>query len=355
MPLAAGLTAGITVLVPSFRRPDHLARCLQALRDQISPPEETLVVVRRDDEATAEVCRRFSSASLRVVSIDAQGVVAALNAGLAAVRTEIVALTDDDCVPHPDWVEAITRRFAEDPRIGAVGGRDIVHHEDAIDVGATDQVGRIRWFGKHIGRHHWIAPLQDVQFLKGANTSYRREALDGFDERLRGSGAQVCSDLEASLSTWRRGWRVVYDPAVQVDHFPAERFDEDGRRERSLSALRDEAHNELYALLQHVPWWQKPFVAAYRLLVGKRGIRGPLLALREVARGSRLRAAGSELSAATAGRLAALGTFARARTTDRGALARAISRRCSSSTRAGGPGADPIRRAPPRTRARERR
>ena len=62
--------------------------------------------------------------------------------------------------------------------------------------------------------------------------------------------------------TWRRpglcagaGWRVVYDPDVIVDHYPAQRHD-DARDARSTEAVLAEEHNEVYALMRHASWWQ---------------------------------------------------------------------------------------------------
>ena len=90
----------------------------------------------------------------------------------------------------------------------------------------------IRRTGKICGNHHLgVGAPRTVSLLKGANMIYRRSAVGGlrFDTRLRGKGAQPCNDLSFSLSVRRTGWKMVYDPRVAVDHFPAERFDDNGR------------------------------------------------------------------------------------------------------------------------------
>ena len=60
------------------------------------------------------------------------GFVAALNAGVAASRGEIVCLTDDDAEPHADWISRILETFGRS-RIGAVGGRDWVYHGGQLE------------------------------------------------------------------------------------------------------------------------------------------------------------------------------------------------------------------------------
>src|ERR1019366_4622403 len=213
-----------------------------------------------------------------VVTVHCPGQVAALNRGCQAAHGALIAITDDDAVPRSDWLCAIAARFATDPRIGAVGGRDVVHHGDYIEDGDAARVGHVFWWGRHVGSHHLKSHLQDVDFLKGANMAFRALARQPFDPLLRGDGAQVCNDLEATFSVRRRGWRVVYDPEIVVPHYPAPRHGADGRDERSEQAESDEQHNEVYALLRHASWWQRPILLGYRLLVGSRKAPGLLLA-----------------------------------------------------------------------------
>jgi glycosyltransferase involved in cell wall biosynthesis len=75
----------VTVLVPTFRRPGDLARCLAALQQQLRAPDEVVVVARPDDTAT-HVCLRdpavVGALPLSVALVDIPGQVAALNRGL---------------------------------------------------------------------------------------------------------------------------------------------------------------------------------------------------------------------------------------------------------------------------------
>ncbi len=273
---AAMATGEFSVVVPSYRRPHALLACLRGLAAQTLPPLEVLVVLREGDSESRAVVAGTAGRT-RFLTVDRPGTVAALNCGCDAARGEFIVVTDDDAVPRADWLQMMARRFATDSAIGAVGGRDIVHHEDVIDDGDAARVGRVMWWGRQIGNHHLRSTLQDVDFLKGVNMAFRRSALQPFDARLRGEGAQVCLELEATWSVRRRGWRVVYDPEVVVDHYPAPRHDEDGRQQRSLRAELNEAHNEVYALLLHASWWHRPILLGYRVLIGTRKAPGVLL------------------------------------------------------------------------------
>lgn len=300
----------IAVVIPTYSRPDDLARCLEALAEQTRAPDEIIVVVRAGDSLTIERSRRQAQRlALDVVTVDRPGQVAALNVGLSRVRSDLVAFTDDDCRPHPEWIARLCAHFLSDERVGAVGGRDIVHQDGAQLVVSVRAVGRFTWYGRLLGNHHAISSRQDVQFLKGANMAYRREVLRGFDERLRGYGAQVHNDLKASLEVWSAGHRIVWDPAVIVDHYPAPRADED-RVRRSPASVRNQHHNEVYTVMSIRPRRVALVAVAYSLMVGTRTGPGILL-LPHVLLSSSRRRASPCLFAALRGRLDGLRTAAR--------------------------------------------
>jgi GT2 family glycosyltransferase len=308
---APGLS--IAVVIPTYRRPDELTRCLEALADQTRAPDQIVVVVRRADRVTIERCEELSPRlAIDIVTVDRPGQVAALNAGLARVQTAVVAFTDDDCQPHPEWIARLRGHFLSDGRIGAVGGRDVVHESGAPRAVFARPVGRITRFGRLRGHHHAISARQDVQFLKGANMAYRREVLRGFDDRLRGDGAQVHNDLKASLEVWSSGHRIIWDPAVLVNHYPAPRAD-GARGRESLAALRRARHNEVYTLMSLRPRRVSLVAVVYCFMVGTRTAPGMLLLPYLLLTRSHPQP-GLHFLVALIGRLEGLATAARSRT-----------------------------------------
>jgi GT2 family glycosyltransferase len=247
--------ATITVIVPSWRRPADLARCLRALAAQRVAPLEVIVGARAGDPETLAAVATAAAESavpIRAVETSEAGVIAAMSAALAASRGDVVVLTDDDAEARPDWLERIGAAFA-DPSVGAVGGRDWQQKER----GDRGEVGRVQWFGRVIGNHHLgSGPARPVDVLKGVNFAARRPLLQaiGFDARLRGSGAQMFWELALCLPLRRAGWTLLYDPAIAVDHHIAPRHDADQRhRGIFVSAPQvDAVHNETLVLLEHM-------------------------------------------------------------------------------------------------------
>jgi GT2 family glycosyltransferase len=307
------MTVSVSVVVPTWRRPDELGHCLEALDRQSRPPEEVAVVVRPDDRETHALLKgRLSDGGpLRVVTVTEPGLVAALRAGSQAARGEVVAFTDDDAVPDPDWVARLAAHFDEDERLGAVGGRDRLAGNTDPPF-PSDRVGRVRWYGRRVGEHHrGEGPPSRTDVLKGVNMAFRASALAPvqFDTRLAGVGAQHHSELAACLGVKRAGWDVLYDPEVAVDHNEGPRYGPTLRGFRDLSHLTDASHNETYALLRWLPWWRKPVALLYGLVVGYRETPGLVTAAEQAVRGGERRHVARRWGAAFRGRLRAVATW----------------------------------------------
>lgn len=275
----------ITVVIPTYRRPQDLVRCLDGLKQQKHLPDQVLVIVRDTDLATWEFLAEYplDSLALKALTVNETGVVAAMNKGLDAAEGEIIAFTDDDAIPHQDWLEKIESHFLTDDRIGGVGGKDIVCRGPQFVKGERETVGKLQWFGRVIGNHHiGVGKVREVDVFKGVNMSFRNTAIKGiqFDQRMRGTGAQVHFELAFCLKLKKAGWKLIYDPKLRVDHYPARRFDEDQRNEFNQVAFLNVVHNETVALLEYLPPLKKIVFIFWSLLIGTRSSLGLLQWLR---------------------------------------------------------------------------
>ncbi len=308
----------VSVIVPTYRRPQSLARCLDALDRQTRAAEETIVVVRSDDAASEEVVRSRTPA-VRLVPVQRSGVVAAMNAGLDASGGDVVALTDDDAAPHADWLERIVDAYAGDARIAAVGGRDWVtsYKTGRLIDESKPVVGRIDWLGRVTGNHHaGIGEARDVDVLKGVNLSVRGELLRQirFDKRLRGVGTEHHWEVALCLTLRRLGYRVVYDPAIAVDHYPQPRVDDS--RMFNSSELRDARHNETLAVLEHLSALRGGFHLIWACAIGTSTAPGMVPLTRSLT--SRGNVGWQRFAGAQAGLADGLRTYRRSRHTQRG-------------------------------------
>jgi glycosyltransferase involved in cell wall biosynthesis len=301
----------VSVIVPTYKRPKSLRRCLDALARQDRPADEIIVVARPEDAASHEVAR-IHPTQVRTVPVERSGVIAAMNAGLDASTGEVVAITDDDAEPHADWVQRISTMYASDSRIAAVGGRDWIYNDGRPKEGSERLVGVIKYFGRVTGNHHLgVGPSRDVDVLKGVNLSVKGDLLRQirFDERLLGLPTENHWELVLCLTLRRLGLRVVYDPDIAVNHHPQPRVDD--ARQFGSRELRASTHNETVAVLEHLPAWRRGIYLAWTIAIGTRTAPG-------VARliGSLRAPGGSRWSlfcGAQSGRILGLRTYRRSR------------------------------------------
>jgi glycosyltransferase involved in cell wall biosynthesis len=268
-PVPASRDGRVAVVVPTYRRPERLARLVAALEAQTRRPDEVVVVDDGSGDDTLRQLRELAEATpleLRVLSVPHTGPALARNAGWRATATEFVAFTDDDCVPAPRWLEAGLEAIAADPTLGSVQGRTAPHPGVVVRPWATTR------------------EVDGPSMLfEACNLVCRRAALDqggGFDEELNWFG-------EDTVCGWRMldaGWRHAFAGDALVHHditYPGFRYHlRQGFLEGHLVDLA-RRHPGIRQAVFWRPWCFRPrnaaFLAAVAGLVGAR--RWPPLAL----------------------------------------------------------------------------
>ena len=163
----------VSVVVPTFRRTDLLQRCLEALLAQtLDPASYEIIVVDDAPTAASQILVETVAAEdplplVRYLTNEGKsGPAAARNRGWRTAAGEIIAFTDDDCVPEPDWLARGLAAFT--PATAGVSGRIVV----PVGHRPTD-------YELNTSR------LETAEFAT-ANCFYRKSALEkagGFDER----------------------------------------------------------------------------------------------------------------------------------------------------------------------------
>lgn len=100
----------VSVILPTFRRPEGLRAALASLMAQSHQPDE-IIVVDNDPDGSARtgVANAKAVARCKVVYVHAErpGVANARNAGWAAATSRYVAFLDDDEIASAGWLEAL--------------------------------------------------------------------------------------------------------------------------------------------------------------------------------------------------------------------------------------------------------
>ena len=195
----------ISVVVPTHNRAERMLRLLDALADQaVSEPFEVVVVDDASDDGTVDRLHEAPSRypfELEVVRSEINtGPAGARNRGWKAAHGDVVAFTDDDCVPDSRWLATL------------VSGLDRAD----IAVGRTrppdDQLPLIGPFSSYLDIGH-------NQSFSTCNIAYRRgvlEAMGGFDEAA--FAWPNGEDTDLGLRSTGAGYDDAYVPEALVWH-----------------------------------------------------------------------------------------------------------------------------------------
>jgi glycosyltransferase involved in cell wall biosynthesis len=292
---AMSLHEKLSVIIPSYKRSLDLKRCLAALALQSRPADEVVVIAREEDTETSMLVSSadFNLKNLRLLYVSQPGLIAAMNHGLDNVEANLLVFTDDDTEAQADWLERIDKTF-DDPRIGAVGGRDWLQlplEPSLYRPAEVARVGVLSWYGKPYGNHH--CPVRghrrEVMFLKGVNMAIRQKALGSgrIDSRLRGKGSQVGTELDLCMQIRRSGFLILFDDRILVKHYSSPRPKEDDRGDVIGCVTQDICFNTHYLIAKHfgllrsLPYWGN------NLLFGGRSRPGVLAAVKWRIKGDR--------------------------------------------------------------------
>jgi glycosyltransferase involved in cell wall biosynthesis len=215
-----GADPEVSVVVATFERAGLWPELVRALESQTLGTErfEVVVVDDRSSDATWRTLEEVAAhTTLRLLCLRLPANVgsgAARNAGLARCRAPVVAFTDDDCVPHPTWLERLTLPLRAAPGQGApalvVQGRTVPEPAGAPGAGTW---ARTLW----VTRPTWL--------FETCNIAYRctdLRGVGGFPSRSETppgpSGKQVGEDAVTGWKVVERGAQLVFEVDALVHH-----------------------------------------------------------------------------------------------------------------------------------------
>jgi len=204
-----------SVVIPTHNRRATLRQCLNALLAQTHPAHEVIVVDDGSSDGTAEMMAR-DFPTVRYLWQQNAGPASARNHGIYEATGDIIAFTDDDCLPPADWLERLADGFHRYPDVAGVGGALLGSAEQRRhNLLARYEAYRVRTI------HH----ARDEEIVDGFacpaggtnNMAYRAQALraiGGFDSSFPYPAGED-ADLKWRLA--QTGARFLYIP-VTVTH-----------------------------------------------------------------------------------------------------------------------------------------
>lgn len=220
----------VDVIIPHLNDHDRLALCLEALRRQSYPADHVKVTVvdNGSDQPIDGVLARFPG--VRGLVEHTRGCGSARNRGVAETDGAILAFTDSDCRPEPDWLVNGVGMLKPGDGVDIVGGDVRVFAAD--EANPTDAELYDKVFGFECRRY-----VVHKHFACGANIIVSRRVFAAVGPFRDGRQPE---DLEWGRRATHLGYRIAYGAQARVRHPARHSFAElDKKTERTVWHARN--------------------------------------------------------------------------------------------------------------------
>jgi len=198
-------------------------QCLTALLAQQGVPHFQIIVVDSSADGTVERLRR-DFPIVEVIALDQQThQSSARNIGITYTQASFIAITDQDCIAPPDWLARLLVRH-QDGDYAVVGG--------AIGNGTPKNTVGTASYLIEFNEFMPTGKLRLVSMVPHCNVCFRREVFSTVGPFVAvppGAEDQVFNFLLC-----QRGQRILFDPAIVVDHLNRTDFSTFLRHQRLL-------------------------------------------------------------------------------------------------------------------------
>jgi GT2 family glycosyltransferase len=248
----------VSVIIPLFNNAcRELLNCLAGINKQTILPEEVIIVSNTPLKLPVY---NFSAKTITIKK--PVSMATAINTGLKLIKGDIVCFTDPYTIPYENWIQKIIETYKSDKNIGAVGGMDeIYRYNKLVPPKSVKHIGKLTFYGRLIGNHHsFVNTVEEIDFLKGSNMSFRKDLMTNFDEQIIGFywwEQPVCLKIKSS------GHKLIYNPDIKIKHFKNKDLTD------TEKAIFLHSKNTTYLILKYGFKVRKPLFLFYTFLIGQ--------------------------------------------------------------------------------------
>jgi glycosyltransferase involved in cell wall biosynthesis len=229
----------VSVIVPHYDDLERLDICLAALKSQNFDGEFEIVVGdNASPQGETAVAKVIDGRGRLVVARD-KGAGPARNAAVAASKGEVLAFTDSDCVPEPDW---LANGVAALSRADVVGGYLYVFPKDPAAITFVEAFDIVFGFDNEFY-------VEKTGYSVTASLFCPRAVFD----RVGGFRVGVSEDMEWGRRALAADCRMAYEGRARVAHPARRTWEELLKKWRRLDS-------EMYGLVGKTPFAQSRWI-----------------------------------------------------------------------------------------------
>jgi len=259
----------VSIVIPVYNDEHHLKQCLTSIKNQISKPDEVIVVDNNSTDRSVQVAQKFNF--VKVVKEPKQSVLYARNKGLNTAKSQIIGRIDADTILDKTWVKTLKSIF-RDSEVAAVTG-PMYFYDMPLSPGnrALD----------HLFKGPLYKYIKHFPFLAGNNMAIRKSAWN----RVKGKVCEdktIHEDLDLAIHLYKQKLKVKYDVNL-IAGMSARRYDDSPKQIRRYTRMTQKAfkkhnintmgvHVSSFAYtLGYVLLW--PLRRSYNPKTGRRSVR----------------------------------------------------------------------------------
>ena len=215
----------VTLMICAYNEQDIVESKMENTHQIDYPKLKVVWVTDGSNDQTNDYLAKYHDVEV-IYSPERRGKTAALNHGLALVKSELVVMTDANTMLNPESIQEIVRCFM-DPKVACVAGekRVAARHEGQA---AAESEGLYWKYESTLKR--WDGELYSAMGAAGELCAIRRSLYEPMPENA------LLDDFVMSLRMVDKGYKIAYTSEAYAMEYGSANLEEESKRKRRIAA-----------------------------------------------------------------------------------------------------------------------
>ena len=201
----------VSIIIPVYNGEKTLKNCLNSVLNQTYKNYEILVVDNNSNDKTKKIIKEFEKKDKKIKYIFEKktGRGSARNAGINTANSEIIAMTDSDCIVPNNWIEKLIYPIINENETAVMGSE-----EDIIKNFWTKQTQKIR----EICLKESIENFEKKDYIQTLDTKNFAIKKDIIKKIKFDSNLIWCEDIDFYIKL-KKYVKIRFLKDIQVKHY----------------------------------------------------------------------------------------------------------------------------------------